>query len=371
MKRKLWVYFSAGVLLCCGASGAARAQTPGTTTVRLVNALSTEKSQTGDAFTATLAEPLVVNGRVVAPKDARVSGRVREAVSSGRLKRPALITLQLDSVQSSSGRYPLATEALTIKHDSHTTRNVVIIGGSAGAGAVIGGVLGGGKGAAIGAATGAGAGTLAAFLTGKKEIALPPETALTFRLTSVSVNSRELSRLPRAGESASRTPGREAVDSRERERSRREEDNDDDRERMREREGEGGIIFSPQQRTLISNWFRNSRGNLPPGLAKRDRLPPGLEKQLRERGTPSAAMLSSTVDQCTCTTVDRRLLTIDPRTSGAASPSGGRTATAPPGAGIRSVRSGCASRRPPISGAPRAFSDRAGSGTACVPRVTY
>ncbi|MCL5288554.1 MAG: hypothetical protein M1453_11260 [Acidobacteria bacterium] len=293
MKRKMWLCFSAGVLLWCMASGAAWAQTPGTTTVRLVNGLSTEKSQAGDAFTATLAEPLVVNGRVVAPKDGRVNGRVSEAVSSGRLKRPALITLQLDSVQSSSGRYPLATEALTIKHDSHTTRNVVIIGGSAGAGAVLGGVLGGGKGAAIGAATGAGAGTLAAFLTGKQEIALPPETALTFRLTSVSVNSRELSRLPRAGEAASRTQAtRDTGDDRDTrysgrrsERRERDEGEDESGERMREREREGEIIFPPQQRTLISNWFRNSRGNLPPGLANRDRLPPGLEKQLRERGT--------------------------------------------------------------------------------------
>lgn len=280
-----WVCVAAGVLLCLGASGTASAQTPSAATVRLLSALSTEKNQTGDTFTATLAEPLVMNGRVVAPKDARVTGRVREAVSSGRLKRPASITLQLDSVQGPSGRYPLATEDLTIKHDSHTTRNVVIIGGSAGAGAILGGALGGGKGAAIGAATGAGAGTLAAFLTGKKEIALPPETALTFHLTSVAVNSRELSRLPRTGENYSRTQGRETSDQRGRDRGEREADSREDRERNRDSERENATIFSPRQRTIITEYFRNSRGNLPPGLAKRDRLPPGLEKQLRERGT--------------------------------------------------------------------------------------
>jgi hypothetical protein len=36
---------------------------------------------------------------------------------------------------------------------------------------------------------------------------------------------------------------------------------------------------------VVTNWFRDNRSGLPPGLAKRDRLPPGLEKQLRERGT--------------------------------------------------------------------------------------
>jgi hypothetical protein len=245
--------------------------------VRLLDSLSTENARAGDTFTATLAEPLVVNGRVVAPKDARVSGRVTEAVSSGRLKRPALISLRLDSVQSSSGSYPLATEVLTIKHDSHTTRNVVIIGGTTAAGAIIGGAAGGGKGAAIGAASGAGAGTLAAFLTGKKEIALPPETALTFRLTSVNVSARDLSRLPRAGEDASRTTDRRG-------RALRDEGEQRERERARETDNEA-IVFTPRQRTLITDYFRNSRSNLPPGLAKRDRLPPGLEKQLRERGT--------------------------------------------------------------------------------------
>jgi hypothetical protein len=296
MKRKVWVCFSAGVLALLGANGAARAQTPNTATVRLVDTLNTERNQTGDSFSATLAEPLVFNGRVVAHQNARVTGRVREAVSSGRLKKPALITLQLESVQSPSGRFPLTTEPMTIKHDSHTTRNVLIIGGSAGAGALIGGIAGGGKGAAIGAATGAGAGTLAAFLTGKKEIALPSETALTFNLNSVSVNSRDLSRLPRVGDNLSGTQAaRDAGEDRDvrrdsgrgRGRRGRDEGENEDRADDRERESSrgGDLIFTSRERTLISNWFRTSHSNLPPGLAKRDRLPPGLEKQLRERGT--------------------------------------------------------------------------------------
>jgi len=56
------------------------------------------------------------------------------------------------------------------------------IGGGAGAGALIGALAGGGKGAAIGAVAGGGAGTAGAAFTGNKEIVLPSETALSFKL---------------------------------------------------------------------------------------------------------------------------------------------------------------------------------------------
>jgi hypothetical protein len=55
-------------------------------------------------------------------------------------------------------------------------------GGGAGAGALIGGLAGGGKGAAIGALAGGGAGTAGAAFTGNKDIVLPAESALTFKL---------------------------------------------------------------------------------------------------------------------------------------------------------------------------------------------
>ena len=54
--------------------------------------------------------------------------------------------------------------------------------GGGGLGAIIGGIAGGGKGALIGGLAGAGAGTAGAGLTGNKEIVIPAETPLTFRL---------------------------------------------------------------------------------------------------------------------------------------------------------------------------------------------
>jgi hypothetical protein len=57
-----------------------------------------------------------------------------------------------------------------------------MIGGGGGVGALIGGLAGGGKGAAIGAVAGAGAGTAGTAFTGNKEIVLPAESALSFKL---------------------------------------------------------------------------------------------------------------------------------------------------------------------------------------------
>jgi len=289
MKRIFAVLSLVGLVFLFGLAGSAAAQTPASVSVRLTDTLSSESSQPGDSFTATLAEPLVVGGRIVAQKDARVTGQVREVVSSGRLSRPALITLSLQRVESRSGRYPIQTGNLTIKASSHATRNLLIIGGAAGAGAAIGGAAGGGKGAAIGAVAGASAGTVGAYLTGKREIVLPSETLLKFHVTSVTVSPQELARLQRVGQGAGSAErasdtyrGRDSDSAVSRRRHRgdnQDEDEDEAGENVRE------IIFTEEERTLVTDWFRRDTRGLPPGLAKRDRLPPGLEKQLRERGT--------------------------------------------------------------------------------------
>jgi hypothetical protein len=52
----------------------------------------------------------------------------------------------------------------------------------AGVGALIGGLAGGGKGAAIGALAGAGAGGAGSAFTGNKDVVLPAESAVSFKL---------------------------------------------------------------------------------------------------------------------------------------------------------------------------------------------
>ena len=50
-------------------------------------------------------------------------------------------------------------------------------------------------------------------------------------------------------------------------------------------ESEVEYRYSDRDHESLRGWYNGRRGNLPPGLAKRDELPPGLEKQLVRRGT--------------------------------------------------------------------------------------
>ena len=232
--------------------------------VRLADQLDTGETEAGQTFTGTVAKPVVVNGQTVLAKGAKVSGRVSDVVSSGRLKRPASITLELTS---------LGTEPLKIDGKSHLLRNVALIGGGTAAGALIGGVTGGKKGAAIGAVVGAGAGTATAFMTGKKEIVLPAETVLPF---VAGGGTAPAAVRPARAEAARPEP--EAVEP-EAER----EERPSGRERVRE--AAEAQMFSERDQRAVNNYFAANPRSLPPGLAKKGKLPPGLAKQLRRKGS--------------------------------------------------------------------------------------
>jgi hypothetical protein len=153
--------------------------------VRLTTGLNTGSTSSGSAFEGSLAAPLSVNGVEVAATGSRVAGTVTNVVSSGRLNRPAEISLVLTSLTPEGGQaIQISTSTWSASGKSHKKRDIIAIGGGAGLGAAIGAIAGGGKGAAIGSAVGAAGGTAGAYATGKKEISLPPETRLNFRLSA-------------------------------------------------------------------------------------------------------------------------------------------------------------------------------------------
>ena len=230
--------------------------------VRLNSQLHTGETTAGQTFAGTVAQPVVVGGQTVLARGATVQGRVVEVVSSGRLKRPASITMELTS--------PLVTQPLHIDGKSHLLRNVALIGGGAGAGAVVGGLAGGKKGAAIGAAVGAGAGTTTAYLTGKQEIVLPAEMTLPFvagnsSSGSAPTNVAGMTSAPKRSE-AYRGTGQSAM--------------------PRAGEIAQSPVFTESDQRLIRSYYSGGGRGLPPGLAKRGgHLPPGLERHLQRNGT--------------------------------------------------------------------------------------
>jgi hypothetical protein len=150
--------------------------------VRLDQPLGSKINQPGDTFTASVAEDVVVNGVRVIPRGARAEGTVVDAQSLGRFKGGARLQVRLERVRTQSGNYPVSTSTVEKVQAGKGKRSAGFIGGGGGLGALIGGLAGGGKGALIGGIAGAGAGTAGTAFTGNKQIVLPAETLLTFRL---------------------------------------------------------------------------------------------------------------------------------------------------------------------------------------------
>jgi hypothetical protein len=151
-------------------------------TVRLASTVGSKTSNTGDHFNATIATPVESGGKAVLPKEAEVLGKVVEAVPQGRFKGGAVLRLALESVTINGDAHDIRTSSLSRYQKGKGKRTAAMIGGGAGGGALIGALAGGGKGALIGAALGAGAGTAGAAYTGEKEIVLPAESTLSFKL---------------------------------------------------------------------------------------------------------------------------------------------------------------------------------------------
>ncbi len=160
---------------------------PAGTTLRiaLIDAVSSDKNRPGDHFAASLVAPVVIGGRTVLSKGTKVRGRVVDAKGSGRVKGRASIELKLTEIVFKDGKQmDIATKPYVAVAQSTKKRDVALIGGGTGLGAVIGAIAGGGKGAAIGAGVGGGAGTGTVLATKGKEIRYAPETRLKFTLAS-------------------------------------------------------------------------------------------------------------------------------------------------------------------------------------------
>lgn len=152
-------------------------------TVRLVDALSSERNQPGDVFRATLDQPLIVDGFIIAERGANVEGRVVTIGEAGRVKGTALLAVELTRFETSDGQsIEIKTARFERMSDPEKGKDAQRIGTAAAIGAALGGIFGGGKGAAIGAAIGGGARAGEVLATRGQPAELDSETRIAFRL---------------------------------------------------------------------------------------------------------------------------------------------------------------------------------------------
>lgn len=161
--------------------------------VRTNVAIDSKKAVEGHRYSAEIADDVRDSqGGVIIPKGSDAELIIRTMSNGGATGTPDVM-LDLDSVTVNGQRYVVNTTDIQESGKQGLGRNkrtAKMVGGGAALGALIGAIAGHGKGAAIGAAAGAGAGATAQVLTRGKEVHVPAETLLRFRLdTDLNLNS--------------------------------------------------------------------------------------------------------------------------------------------------------------------------------------
>jgi len=152
-------------------------------TVRVDQMLSSDHNQPGDAFSGTLARPLVVDGVVVAARGQTIAGRVTDAQKAGRVKGVSRLEVRLTDLTLVDGEQTHVHSALFSKRGPTSVgRDAGAVATTTAMGAVIGSAADWDEGAAIGAGAGAAAGVIGVLLTRGRPTVIYPESMLTFRI---------------------------------------------------------------------------------------------------------------------------------------------------------------------------------------------
>ena len=155
-------------------------------TVRTAEDIDSSTAVVGQTFSALVERDIRgESDSVIIPAGSHAVLVVREISSGGVTGSPDMV-LDIQSMTVSGRRYLVSTTNL--KQDADTgigtnQRTAVAVGGGAAVGTIIGAIAGGSKGAAIGALIGAAGGAGVQVLNRGKDVRVPAETLLTFRLS--------------------------------------------------------------------------------------------------------------------------------------------------------------------------------------------
>ena len=151
--------------------------------IRINQRISVKTTPVGARFDGEVVVPWEdANGRVILPKGTPVGGVVDESHRRGHFKGASVLELRLTSLTLNGTQYPLETHDLRESKKGKGKRSAAFIGGGTGLGMLVGGVATGGVGLVVGGLVGAGAGTAVGGLTGNRDLDIPSESIVRFRL---------------------------------------------------------------------------------------------------------------------------------------------------------------------------------------------
>jgi hypothetical protein len=152
--------------------------------IRIDQHISVKHSHAGDRFSGEVVHDVIGSNdtRIAIPRNTRVNGVIDEAHRRGHFKGRSILELRLTSMELNGQRYDLDTRDNVRTKKGKGKRTGAFIGGGAGLGMLIGGVATGGVGLVEGGLAGGGAGTLLGGFTGNRDIEIPAESVMNFRL---------------------------------------------------------------------------------------------------------------------------------------------------------------------------------------------
>jgi hypothetical protein len=147
--------------------------------IRLDEPISSRTARPEDRVTATVSEPVRLDGRVIIPVGTEVMGVVRSVNTADRLSRGGKLELSFDTMRIDSQRYDLRTRVVSLKEGIDKSQVQKTAGIGILLGSVLGGMRSGTEGAVIGAILGAGGGIAAAK---GEEVSLPEGSVIVLSL---------------------------------------------------------------------------------------------------------------------------------------------------------------------------------------------
>jgi hypothetical protein len=159
-------------------------------TIRTDDSINARDSGTGQLYSATISQDVFdAMNNVAIPAGTPAKLVVRD-IGTGGAVHSADLVLDLFSISINGKEYRVDSSDVNINSKrgvGANKRTAEYGGGGAAIGALFGGIFGGGKGAGIGAAAGAGSGLLTQIFTRGKQVQVPAETSLMFRLDQTLV----------------------------------------------------------------------------------------------------------------------------------------------------------------------------------------